>query len=227
VRTAVAFLTRVPVGTGGDLARAAPLFPLVGAAIGGIVGGTAALLTPAFPALAAAGIAVAVELALTGALHADGLADSADGLAGRTPERALAIMRDHAVGTYGACALILDVLLKTVALAHAPDVLAVVAAFAVSRAAPLPLAAALPYARSTEGTGRAFTRDLGAARAAVGLALAAAIAVAAGQPLTLAALAGTTLAIGALARHRLQGVTGDVLGAATELTATIALLTTL
>jgi adenosylcobinamide-GDP ribazoletransferase len=225
VRTAAAFLTRLPLRGGGDLARAAPFFPLVGAALGGIVGGTAALLTPALPPLAAAGIAVAVELVLTGALHADGLADSADGLAGRTPERTLDIMRDHAVGAYGACALILDLLVKTVAIAHAPDVPAIVAAFAVSRAAPLPLAAALPYARST-GTGRAIAH-LGAARAAAGLVLAAAVAVAAGQPFTLAALAAVTLATGLLARRRLRGVTGDVLGAATELTATIALLTTL
>jgi adenosylcobinamide-GDP ribazoletransferase len=190
------------------------------------VGGTAVLLTPALPSLGAAAIAVAVELTLTGALHADGLADSADSLAGRTPERALAIMRDHAIGTYGACALILDVLLKTVAIAHAPDVPAVVAAFAVSRAAPLPLAAALPYARPGEGTGRSLTERLGAPRALAGLALAVAVAVVAGHPVTLAALLVVALTIGAIARRRLGGVTGDVMGAATELTATLALLAT-
>jgi adenosylcobinamide-GDP ribazoletransferase len=222
LRAAIAFLTRVPAGGDAELARAAPLFPLVGAALGGIVGGTAALLEPALPPLAAAAIAVAVELALTGALHADGLADSADGLAGRTPEHALAIMRDHALGAYGACALVLDLLLKTVALAHAP-VPAVVAAFAVSRAAPLPLAAALPYARPGAGTGRLLER-MSPVRALAGVALAAAAAVALQAPAALAVLALVTATVGLLARRRLGGVTGDVMGAAIELTATISLL---
>src|SRR5918999_885579 len=110
---ALAFLTRAPVPAG-DLVRAAPLFPVVGAALGALVGATA------------------VGLAVTGALHVDGLADSADGLAGRDRDHALAIMRDHAVGTYGACALVLDLLAKTVALAHLDAIFPVVAAFAVS-----------------------------------------------------------------------------------------------
>lgn len=176
--------------------------------------------------LAAAGIAVALELLLTGALHADGLADSADGLAGRTPEHALAIMRDHAVGTYGATALVLDLLLKAVALAHVEDPVAVVAVFALSRAAPLPIAAALPYARPGEGTGRALA-GLGPLRAVVGLGFAAAIAFAAvgiQAAAPFACLIVVTAAVAAIARRRLGGYTGDVMGAAIELTATAGLL---
>src|SRR5581483_6204617 len=111
---AVAFLTRVPVGRvveldGADVARGAALFPLVGA--------TAFGLARVVPSLAAAGIALAVGALLTGALHLDGLADTADSLGAHTRERALEIMRDHAIGAYGAAAVALDLLVKAAALA--------------------------------------------------------------------------------------------------------------
>ena len=228
---AVAFLTRLPVRSAQPpAAHAAVLFPLVGAAIGGLVGGAAAALAQAFPTLAAATLAVALELVLTGALHADGLADSADGLAGRDRQHALAIMRDGSIGAYGTSALVLDLLAKVAALAllaESEAVLPVVAAFAVSRAAPLPLAAALPYARSGEGTGRLLADRLGWGAAAGGVAIAAALAAAATGADALPALGCLALvvtAVALLARRGLGGVTGDVMGAATELTATLALV---
>lgn len=223
MRDAVAFLTRLPVGHGALTARAAIWFPLVGAALGALVGGAALGLAEVVPPLLAGTLAVALELIVTGALHADGLADSADGLGGRDRERALAIMRDHALGAYGASALVLDLLAKVVALATLAgqgEILPVIAAFAVSRAAVLPLAAALPYARA-EGTGRALD-GLPRAAAAAGVALAAAVAVV--EPVTLAAGALVVVLVGGLARRRLGGVTGDVHGAAIELTATAALI---
>jgi cobalamin 5'-phosphate synthase/cobalamin synthase len=184
--TALAFLTRVPFqprAAGRDgLARAAPLFALVGAALGAAVGACAAGLADLIPVLAAAAVAAALELALTGALHLDGLADSADGLAGRERDRVLEIMRDPLLGTYGGAALTLDVLAKVAALAalaEADQVLPVVAAFAVGRAAPLPLAAALPYARRDESTGGLLAGRLRPGPAGAGVVLAAAIAVAA------------------------------------------------
>jgi adenosylcobinamide-GDP ribazoletransferase len=232
--TATGFLTRLPVRRerslrGAELSAAAVLFPLVGAALGGLIGGVALALAQALPALLAATLAVALELALTGALHVDGLADSADGLAGRDPKRSLAIMRDHSLGTYGASALALDLLAKVTALgalAGSGAVLPVVAAFAVSRAAPLPLAAVLPYAREGAGTGRLLAEHLGARGTAGGVALAAGIAVATTgvQALgMLACLAIVGATVGRLARRRLGGVTGDVMGAAIELTATLGL----
>jgi adenosylcobinamide-GDP ribazoletransferase len=232
---AVGFLTSVPVRRSGaaehdDLLAGATLFPLVGAALGALVGGTAALLAGALPALLAATLAVALELALTGALHADALADSADGLGGRGRDRTLAIMRDHSLGAYGAAALTLDLLAKTVALAALAEhgaVLPVVAAYAVSRAAPLPLAAALPYARSDDGTGRLLADRFGKRSALAGVMLAGAIAAGATgaeATATLACLALVTAAVGGLAHRRIAGVTGDVMGAATELTATLALV---
>ena len=224
MREAIAFLTRLPVGGGALSPRAAVWFPLVGAALGALVGWAAIVLVEVLPALLAGALAVALELALTGALHVDGLADSADGLAGRDRERALAIMRDHAIGAYGASALVLDLVAKTAALAalaERGEILPVVAAFAVSRAAALPLAAALPYARAGEGTGRALD-GLPPLVAAAGVALAAIAAVPA--PATLGAGALVVLAIWWLARRRLRGVTGDVMGAAIELTASAALI---
>lgn len=234
---AAGLLTRVPVGrhaTAGpdQLLRGAPLFPVVGAVLGAAVGATAIGLGTVLPPLLAGAIAVAVELALTGALHADGLADSADGLGGRDREHSLEIMRDHSLGAYGGSALALDLLVKAVALGALAQqggvgaVPAVVAAFALSRAAPLPLAAALPYARAGTGAGRLLAERTGARRAVVGVALAVAIAAAAVGPEAAAltvCLAAVTVAIGVLASRRLGGVTGDVMGAATELTATLAL----
>ncbi len=191
----------------------------MGAAIGAAVGATAAGLAEVAPPLLAGALAVALELVLTGALHADGLADSADGLGGRDRDHALAIMRDHVLGAYGASALVLALLVKAAALGELA-VLPVVAAYAVSRAAPLALAATLPAARA-DGTGR-LLQGLTPRHAAAGLGLAAAIAVVT-APLALAALPAAGL-VWWLARRRLGGVTGDVLGAAIELTAAVALV---
>src|SRR5690242_10316582 len=145
---AVAFLTRLPVGRlaafdGRDVARAAAYFPLVGAAIGGAVGATAYGLAQVAPPFVAAGAALAAGALLTGGLHLDGLADTADALGGRSRDRALEIMRDHATGAYGATAIALDLLVKAAALAALAPGRAVVAyaaaAGALSRAVPVVL----------------------------------------------------------------------------------------
>jgi adenosylcobinamide-GDP ribazoletransferase len=230
-----AFLTRLPLGAGAGagpeaLARAAFLFPLVGAGVGAAVGGAAVGLAEVLPAFLAGLLAVSLELVLTGALHLDGLADGADGLGARDRERSLEIMRDHAVGTYGAAALALDLAVKAAALgslAAAGEVWPVVAALALSRAAPLPLGRLLSYARAGEGTGRLLAGRVGTASvlAGTGLALAIAVAAAGLDGLALfACAAAVTAAVGALARRRLGGVTGDVMGAAIELSATLTLV---
>src|SRR6266478_2832608 len=161
---AVAFLTRLPVGRllplgGDDVARGAVLFPVVGAGIGAAVGGTAAGLVRVVPPLAAAGIALAVGALLTGALHLDGLADTADALGARTRTRALEIMRDHATGAYGATAIALDLVVKASALSVLAEGRAVVvyaiAAGSLSRAVPVLLGLALPSVRQ-DGAGAAF-----------------------------------------------------------------------
>jgi adenosylcobinamide-GDP ribazoletransferase len=213
---AISFLTLVPVGRRLELdaaavARAAPLYPLVGAALGA-AGGAAAGWLPV--------LGVAVVAVLSGAMHLDGLADTADALGGRTRERRLEIMRDHAIGAYGATALALALLLKVGVLAELDEpFLAYLAAGACSRWAPLPLVSALPYARS-EGQARALTAARPWAATLLGLLVAGAIAVAAAGLRGLgavAAAAAVALLLGLFFRRWLGGVTGDTLGATVEL----------
>jgi adenosylcobinamide-GDP ribazoletransferase len=230
---AVAFLTRIPVGRlavdADDVGRGVLFFPAVGAGVGALVGLVAELLDTALSVYLAAGVAVLVEAVLTGAIHLDALADAADGLGAGSRERALEIMRDPSVGSFGALALVLDLLLKVGAvslLALDRDALAALAgAFALGRAAPLALAW-LPYARAGPGSGRALT-DAPSWPRVLGLALAGGIAAAAfGWDLfaVVGAAAAGALVVGSLAQRRLGGVTGDVLGAGVEVSTLGALL---
>jgi adenosylcobinamide-GDP ribazoletransferase len=232
---AVSFLTRLPLGRfgidGADVARGAFLFPLVGAAVGSLTGlvavGLDGLLTP----VAAAAIAVLAEALVTGGIHLDALADAADGLGAHSRTRALEIMREGTIGAFGVIALVLALLLKTVALAALLDaddaVLAVAAAAAVGRAAPLALALGLPYARAGAGSGRILTDGAARWNLAAGLALAVAVAAALVGMRSLALVAAAAIGlgiVGAAALRRLGGVTGDILGAAVETATTAALL---
>lgn len=224
---AVTFLTIVPVGRGveldaDDVGRAGPLFPLVGAAIGAVMGATAWELAKYVDATVAAAVAVAVGAVVTGALHLDALADTADGLGGRTREDALRIMREHHLGAYGVVALVLDLLIKTAAVAslaarHSP-VGALIAAGALSRAVPTPLAAALPYAQPSPGSGGAIGQRTSVGRALVAILLALAVAGLAlhGNALPAVAAAAVVVLLAAAFSRRLGGITGDVLGAACE-----------
>jgi adenosylcobinamide-GDP ribazoletransferase len=233
---AVAFLTRVPVGRSAalgerDIARGAVFFPLVGAAIGAVTGLVVVGLADVLPPLLAAGIGVAFEAALTGAIHLDALADFADGLGGSSKEHALTIMRDPRIGSFGVTALVLDLVLRAGALAALVGetglVAALAASFALGRAAPLILGAALPYARPEGGSGRLFTEGLGNRLRAIGVvsALVLAVAFVGLRGLTLGgATALAILLVGVVAWRRLGGVTGDVLGAGIELATTGALL---
>ena len=231
---ALTFLTRVPLGRrlvldGEDVARAGPAFPLVGAGIGAAVGGLAAALAHSLPPLLAVALALAAGAVLTGALHLDALADTADALGARSRERALEIMRDHAVGAYGAVAIALDLLIKAAALAALLNhhvLRFAVAAGALSRLTPVLLAAALPYARPGPGAGVSLTRG-GRGRAIVAvivaLAIAALVAGIAGVVLAASAVACAAL-LGACFRRWLGGITGDTLGAAAELTEALVLV---
>jgi adenosylcobinamide-GDP ribazoletransferase len=222
---ATAFFTRIPVAApacrAGRLAAAAWAFPLVGGGIGGIA--AFAFLLVQLLGLGdwpAAVLAVLAGIVLTGALHEDGLADTADGLiGGHDRDQRLAIMRDSRHGTFGVVAIVLSVLLRAAALSGIGDPiyagLALVAAHAASRAA-LPLAMrALAPARS-DGLGAAAGRPsmvLAIAALAVGLLVTLA-ALGPARGLVAIGLAGAAmLAAGVLAHRRIGGYTGDVLGA--------------
>lgn len=225
LRLALMLLTRLPAG---HVRAPVPLlgattwaWPLAGAVVGVAQGLVLALgLAVGLPSPVAALIAVAVGLALTGGLHEDGLADLADGLGGgRTRDRRLAIMRDSRIGSHGAAALIVALGLRgtsLAALSGSSAVLVPVAVAMLSRATLPALLLSLPPARG-DGLGAAALAGSGGR----GAAAAAVIAVAVGLLLLgasalLCALAAAVAAglTGALARQRLGGVTGDVLGAA-------------
>ena len=232
---AVAFLTRVPVGRvlvldGTDVARGAIFFPLVGAGIGALSGLAAVGLHHRLSSLLAAAIAVGVSVVLTGALHVDALADTADAIGAPSRERALEIMRDSRLGSFGAAALALDLVVKIAAVTQLLDrggaLPMLVAAGALSRAASLPLSATLPYARE-EGRGGVFAAGgpLQAAIVAPLLAGGIAVAVAGVHGIVLiGAVAVSTAVLGLAFRAWLRGVTGDCLGATTEVAETLALV---
>ena len=221
-------LTRLPVRASETaLARgaaAAWAWPVVGAVLGGIAG-LAALVVMALglPAPLAAGLCLGLMTMMTGAMHEDGLSDTVDGLwGGWTRERRLEIMKDSHIGSYGVIALILSLGLRWLALSTlfaAGLVLPVlIAAGALSRAAMPALMHALPPARDgglSRSVGRVpFDTAVLAAAVATVLALLALGLVA--LPLVLAVTAAAW-GIGALARAKIGGQTGDILGAAQQM----------
>jgi adenosylcobinamide-GDP ribazoletransferase len=234
---AVAFLTRVPVGRrvelgGEDVAASAFLFPVVGAAVGGLTGLVADVLVPALPQLVAGALVVGLAAVLTGALHLDALADTADALGGSTRERALEIMRDHRVGAFGVVALVVVLVVDAAALgalaARDNATLAALGAGGAARAVMLPLGVALPYARAGDGQGRVLDH-VRPVQAVLGVAIGLALAVPAGWPGLAGAgsAAACALMLAVFVRHWLGGVTGDVLGATAKLAETAFLVTAL
>jgi adenosylcobinamide-GDP ribazoletransferase len=226
VRAAVGFLTRIPVGRVdvADVARAAWAFPLVGAAIAAAGGGVALLVHPRLSPLVAAALAVVTTTALTGALHLDGLADTADALGAGTRGRALEIMRDSRIGSFGAAALGLDLLLRVAVIAQllGGSLLGpVIAAGALSRGASVSLAAVLPYVRSGEGVLNHRWSSLAGAAVAVAVA---AVALRMDAVAVVGAVMAPTVVLGVLYRRWLGGVTGDTLGATSEVIELVALL---
>jgi adenosylcobinamide-GDP ribazoletransferase len=221
----------VPVGRfvlldAADVGRGSALFPLVGAGIGAVVGGVADVRSLTAPLAAVLGLAAGA--ALTGVLHLDALADTADALGATTREGALEIMRDHSIGAYGATALVLDLGAKAAALAalatHGGALRPAVCAAAAGRVAPVLVSCALPYARQGEGLGRALGGS-GKLRAAVAVAIAAVLCVWVDAPWLLVPAAAVAVAAAVTAWRWLGGVTGDVLGATAEL-AELAVLVT-
>lgn len=246
-RAAFVFFSRLPVGgfpyRASDWHWAPAHLPLVGAVVGG--GSAAAFACGAWlglgPLLRAV-LALGVAVWLTGALHEDGLADSADGLGGGSDaSRVLAIMKDSRIGTYGAAALGITLLARAAAMSELSQKawFAIVGVHVAARVPPVWLLCALPYVNDrvdAKSQGLFHTRaihvvvalgwSVGLASLGVGLgawpwraALAATLA-----PLALAPLLARYF------RRRVGGVTGDLLGAAEqigELAAWVVVLTAL
>ncbi|MEK4034234.1 adenosylcobinamide-GDP ribazoletransferase [Methylocystis sp. IM3] len=236
IRACLRFYSRLPVRAGvdghamPDFSRVSWATPVAGAAIGAL--GSAVLLLSAIvhlPPIVAAATAVAVLSLSTGALHEDGLADVADGFGGgATREQKLAIMRDSRLGTYGTLALCLSTLVRVGAIGALCErgalsaAIAIVAASALSRAVGLiPLVISLP-ARGDGAGSSAATPSAPALRVALYLGCAIALTPALG-PASLAqtvvavmAAFGGAIAITKMAQLQIGGYTGDVLGAAQQ-----------
>lgn len=213
-----------------DWGRSALAYPLIGLLIGLLLAGLQRLVGHADPLLQAALLAITWTL-ITGGLHLDGLADSADAWVGGRGdrERTLAIMKDPRSGPAGVSAIALALLLKfaaLAALAKAGTWPALLLAPLLGRSALLALLLTTPYVRPG-GLGSALSAHL--PRTAAGLvlllALAAALFFDARQGgFALAGAAIAWLALRQMMMHRLGGMTGDTMGAAVELTEVAALV---
>lgn len=229
---AIGFLSVIPLprrAHGLPTAVTLAAFAPAGLLLGVVVAGVEAGLAPVLPLAARSSVVLAVLLALCGAMHLDGLMDSADGLfGGHDRERRLEIMRDSRVGGFGVAAAIAAVLVQYAAITSvtAQRPLALIASVGLSRAAS---SFALGIARPArvEGLGSAFSVHGRGVAGVIALGIAAAVAI----PLcgwrgvaATAVAAATALAVIAVFQRRVGGMTGDGFGAVVELSFAGALL---
>lgn len=232
---ALQFLTILPVPyprewDERDLGRSMALFPLAGLALGLLLAAADRLLAMALPGGITALLLVVLLTVATGALHLDGLADVADGVAARGGrERFLAVMKDSCTGPVGAAAVCLSLLLKYQGILHLPADLRTSGLFilpALGRYVQVVMTVGSRRARN-DGLGALFAGSAGRGELAVAAATAA---VASWLLLHLPGIAlfGAVSALGLLLRlwfHlRLGGITGDTVGCASELAEILVLI---
>lgn len=223
VLAAFALLTVLPVGgLGGGTAPAVWSFPLVGAVVGALLFAVDAAARTAVPAGAASWVVLVAWVAVTGAIHLDGLADSADGLLGHgTPARRLQVMADPRAGAFGVAAVVLLLLGKWSLLANlegTPRSLTLLLAPVVARGA-LPIALELARPAREEGMAWALDRSTGRRGRwfALLLTLAGALAAVPVAPFLFVGAGAAAALLALWARRSVGGVTGDILGGAVEL----------
>jgi adenosylcobinamide-GDP ribazoletransferase len=223
IAVCIGFLTRLPLPStrsdAGDLARAMWAAPVVGALVG--LGGAAAYAAAhalGLPPTVAAISALAATLLLTGCLHEDGLADMADGFGGgRTRERKLEVMRDSRLGTYGACALLLSLLLRWALLAALAEPISVatvlVATHAAARATIPAFMRWVPRARADGLSAGAGAPPVASVVAAALLGILGSLLLGGYRTLAVTALLPIwAVLLANLSRRQIGGQTGDVLG---------------
>ncbi|MBB5722729.1 adenosylcobinamide-GDP ribazoletransferase [Loktanella ponticola] len=238
IPAAAGLLTRVPVQVNTDLATqrgplAAWAYPLVGLkiALAQMLVGLVMMWFGITPQITA-GLMLATSVILTGAMHEDGLADSADGLwGGWDKAKRLAIMKDSHTGAYGVLAIVLSMIIRwaaiTAILQTGHWIAAIIATAMLSRAAMVALMTGLPNARDaglsqSVGRPKPITAWLAIGTATLGSAIA--VGLTASSLLIVAAV--TTSLWAGVAHRKIGGQTGDILGASQQLTE-IALLITL
>jgi cobalamin 5'-phosphate synthase/cobalamin synthase len=235
LRSAFGFLT-VLGGSASPTATTYGWLPLVGAVLGFGLGLLWAGANELFGPLVAAALVVAADLALTGALHFDGLVDSADGLLPHlSRERRLTVMAEPGVGAFGVAVGAVTLILRTAALAtiavdSGTNPLLVAALWWTARASMTAAAAILPYARP-QGLASAFGGHAGPERpariASAATIVIVATALGAVSPASLIAIpvaAAGAAGVHALGRRRIGGYTGDTLGAGGVVAETVGLL---
>lgn len=223
---AFGFLTRIPLPgrVHNDeiaLRRSAAFFPIVGLVLGCIYAITAWGLGFTFPPLVIAALLVTEDVLLTGALHLDGLADMADGFGGgKTKDDVLRIMRDHAIGSYGAVALITALSLKLACLdtliGARTGLWFLFVTPGLSRWSMVLLSVLQPYAReSTKGTG-ALAISIKRRHLLVASLICLAIVIGFGWRRCLicwTAVLIVSMLNAVFCRRHIGGITGDTLGA--------------
>ena len=227
---ALALLTRVPTRGGAHTERAVPWLPVVGAAIGGVVGAIYWATEGPLGSLTAAVIAVGAGVLLTGALHEDGLADTADAFgAGVDRQRTLAILKDPRHGTYGVLALVVSVVARVAAVSSL-DGVAALAALPAAHAAGRGTAAwmlTLHRPAMPEGLGATYAGPVTSAQAPMAIVITVVIAGGLLGVWAVAALAIAgivALVAGRWSERKIGGITGDVLGGAEQVVETGVLL---
>ncbi len=248
---ALQFLTRLPLSpalarwvgySAAELSASARYFPWVGLLVGLLASGVWLGCSRLWSAWIAAALTTAFTVWLTGAFHEDGLADTADGLGGAVSrERALAIMKDSRIGTYGAVTLVLVLAIRVAALASMSvpvGMFALIFAHAAGRAGACLVLATLPYVRDDDSSkSKPLAQSMRRSELAVALAAPLACALAAlilnavefsalpvkfevnAVCLALASVLIGLIVLGwrRILLRRLGGFTGDTLGAVEQL----------
>jgi adenosylcobinamide-GDP ribazoletransferase len=238
-RAALAFLTRIPCGrqpvSKSALQWAPAWFPMVGYGLGFL--GSLVLLGigRAGPWVAAVST-IAVLALITGAFHEDGLADTADALGGAFDrEKIFVILKDSRIGSFGATALVLALLLRAAALAQLGPLAVggLLLGQTLSRTTPVWLMAALPYvtpaesSRSLDVTGKKLPQAIAASLSAAAIAgLLVVLKIVAWRPLLVSVLlaSAVTVVCGWRFYKRAGGITGDFLGATQQVTDVVILV---
>lgn len=229
------FLTILPVHARFEedhFTRAPFWFPAVGLTLGALVAFADALLGRAgFPPLLLSIMSIGLLAAISGGLHLDGLADTADGfLSARPRERVLEIMRDSRIGTMGALALFFVLAIKCAALSELEGSIrwrALMLTPLAGRAMQLAVLNALPYARNEGGLATLFIHrkhPLLIVWAASALGVVAILMTGFGHGLFVSAAVGVvTFLLAVWSHHRIGGFTGDTLGATSEISEALVL----
>lgn len=231
--TALMLLTRIPVGrwcvhSQQAVAASVAFFPLVGALVGVLTASVLAAGATACSVKVAALLSMLAGVLLTGGIHEDGLADSADGLlGGNTPSRRLEIMKDSRLGSFGALALWFSLSAKWVLLCELLEAdlpracRATFIAHLLGRAASVGMLHLQPHVGNDPARARPFCERLPRHRLVAAL-LPPAIATLLLFPLhAVPVLATVTVLLFAAERffqERIGGITGDCLGATVQIT---------